>query len=654
MFILPIGHEESSVRRLPWVTFAIIVACVVAFLQTDMEAALEFQPPPSWQTDEVAEITPPVWPAPESPFVRWGLTPANPKPLAFLTHMFMHGGWVHLISNLFLLFLVGPPVEDRWGRPLFAGFYLLAGVFAGASHGLMTGSPQLPLVGASGAIAGVMGVFFLRFWATQIRFFYFLLFFCFVRMGTFKAPAWFMLPLWFANEVFHIYMTTESGVETGVAYWAHVGGFTFGVLVALVVTKYRIEERFIHPAIEEKVTLVKANPVIEQAMQAREKGDFEQGYALLEREIQRSRNDPDLAIAFWDASVRVGRAEAAVPLLAPVIRSCVAKGESDQACQLWMELTSVVPTARVDPASLFKLAEKLLELGQVGEAKSALRQALDPGNPGLAPGLALRIVELTRELDPALALAAARRALEFPDLHEEKRARIQQLAADLEAADAARPAPAVLLTGQDEPGVTWDESRAVTLEEEPEGPADAPAPVVFSGPEPPTSSTLAALARRGPSTAALEKFNDFVSLTRFSVLKIAEGIPTDLQERSLYLRLEGQEQKVKLRYRKVHAIAVGAVHGLGSAPVVVIDLLLNWNDLEAEDLRIVRLRGDRFDPRDLLPSAPVSDGLRPFISLLLKRTRAAPLPDRESARGRPFREFESLESYQREVLQVEA
>jgi hypothetical protein len=144
-----------------------------------------------------------------------------------------------------------------------------------------------------------------------------------------------------------------------------------------------------------------------------------------------------------------------------------------------------------------------------------------------------------------------------------------------------------------------------------------------------------------------------VSLTRFSVLKVADATPTEFTDRSLYLQLQGRDQRVKLRYRKIHAIAVGAVHGLGPAPVVLIDLLLNWKDLDAEELHIVRLRGDRLDPGHLVPAAPASDGVRAFIAELLARVRATNLPDRNSARGRPFREFDSLEAYQREVLQVE-
>ena len=87
---------------------------------------------------------------------------------------------------------------------------------------------HIPLVGASGAIAGILGAFCVRLWKTDIRFAYFFMFGFRPFFGTFHAKAWLMLPLWFANEVFQAYLMKSLGVSDGVAYWAHVGGFMFG------------------------------------------------------------------------------------------------------------------------------------------------------------------------------------------------------------------------------------------------------------------------------------------------------------------------------------------------------------------------------------------------------------------------------------------
>ena len=90
--ILPIGHEEMSVRRLPWVTFAIMAACVGVLLGSDTSS-------------------------PSTTFASYGLIPDDPSWKALFSHMFVHAGWVHLAGNLFMLFLAGPPIEDRWGPP---------------------------------------------------------------------------------------------------------------------------------------------------------------------------------------------------------------------------------------------------------------------------------------------------------------------------------------------------------------------------------------------------------------------------------------------------------------------------------------------------------------------------------------------------------
>ncbi len=91
------------------------------------------------------------------PAHRFGLTPADPTWYGFVTHIFMHASWAHVLGNLFLFFLVARAMEDRWGRPLFAAFYMTAGIFAGGFFALLSMGANIPLVGASGAIAGVLG-----------------------------------------------------------------------------------------------------------------------------------------------------------------------------------------------------------------------------------------------------------------------------------------------------------------------------------------------------------------------------------------------------------------------------------------------------------------------------------------------------------------
>jgi len=153
----------------------------------------------------------------------------SPQPLAsFFTHMFLHGGWFHLISNMWILFIFGDNVEDRMGRGRYLLFYLISGFVAGLAQVLIEPTSQTPAVGASGAIAGVLGAYFIMFPTARVLTLILIFFFpWFVEI-----PAIFFLGFWFLAQLF-------SGISSlslvhqaigGVAWWAHIGGFIFGLL----------------------------------------------------------------------------------------------------------------------------------------------------------------------------------------------------------------------------------------------------------------------------------------------------------------------------------------------------------------------------------------------------------------------------------------
>lgn len=167
---------------------------------------------------------------------RFAYTPARRTLFGLIGYQFLHGGTAHLLFNMWFLWLVGCNVEDRWGRLLFPGFFLSAGVVAALVHDFAGGPSIMPLIGASGAVAGCMGAFLVRFARTRITFAYWAI----VRIGLFKAPAYWMLPLWVMGE---LYSAIYGSGSDGTAYWAHVGGFGYGALFALGVTKLGIEKR---------------------------------------------------------------------------------------------------------------------------------------------------------------------------------------------------------------------------------------------------------------------------------------------------------------------------------------------------------------------------------------------------------------------------
>ena len=146
----------------------------------------------------------------------------------FLTSMFLHGGWVHLIGNMWTLWIFGDNVEDRMGPGRFVLFYLLCGLIAGLVHSLTNPDSTLPTIGASGAIAGVMGAYFFLFPYSRLIVLVPILFFPFF----FEMPAVIYLGFWALTQFFSGALSLGSaGHVGGVAFWAHVGGFAAGILL---------------------------------------------------------------------------------------------------------------------------------------------------------------------------------------------------------------------------------------------------------------------------------------------------------------------------------------------------------------------------------------------------------------------------------------
>jgi len=143
-----------------------------------------------------------------------------------LTSMFLHGGWMHIIGNMWFLYVFGDNVEDAMGRPRFALFYLFCGHTAAAAQVLANPSSAVPMVGASGAIGGVMGAYAVIYPHARID--VLLIFGFFVRVIPISALM--MLGYWFLIQ---LVSGSVSNLEAGVAFWAHVGGFLAGALLAL-------------------------------------------------------------------------------------------------------------------------------------------------------------------------------------------------------------------------------------------------------------------------------------------------------------------------------------------------------------------------------------------------------------------------------------
>jgi membrane associated rhomboid family serine protease len=144
--------------------------------------------------------------------------------------MFLHAGWIHVLGNMLFLWVFGDNVEDILGHAKYLLFYLLCGVTAGLAQVVIDPYSRVPMVGASGAIAGVMGAYLVKFPRSEVK-----MLTWFIFIFTFDVPAWLMLIYWFAMQLFGGYGSlgeaAQGASQGGTAFFAHIGGFIMGIIL---------------------------------------------------------------------------------------------------------------------------------------------------------------------------------------------------------------------------------------------------------------------------------------------------------------------------------------------------------------------------------------------------------------------------------------
>jgi membrane associated rhomboid family serine protease len=204
--MIPLRDASREPKRYPVVTTSLIVVNVLVFL---LELA-----------------------GGEAFVQQWAVIPADVAAgrhwITILTSMFMHAGWMHIIGNMVFLWAFGPGIEEAMDRPRYLLFYLLSGVVASLAQVAAMPASTVPNLGASGAIAGVMGAFLITYPRDQIR--TLILFGWFVRITL--IPAALLIGLWFIIQFFSEVGSVANVKAGGVAYMAHIGGFVFGAITA--------------------------------------------------------------------------------------------------------------------------------------------------------------------------------------------------------------------------------------------------------------------------------------------------------------------------------------------------------------------------------------------------------------------------------------
>ena len=217
--MIPIG-DANPTRRIPITNWTLIAINVAVFLY---ELSLR-----SRQLDNL--------------IVTWGVIPQNillglthpiQAPIALwatlITSQFIHAGWAHILGNMLFLWVFGDNIEDILGHFGYLIFYLVSGIAAGIVQVVVSGPVLIPSIGASGAIAGVLGAYFILYPWAKIS----ILFPLFILFWTIDIPAIFVIGWWFVQQFFYGIGVLSSAAGSGIAFWAHIGGFVAGLILIL-------------------------------------------------------------------------------------------------------------------------------------------------------------------------------------------------------------------------------------------------------------------------------------------------------------------------------------------------------------------------------------------------------------------------------------
>jgi membrane associated rhomboid family serine protease len=457
--LIPLRHENMRGRRWPIVTFGIIALNVVIFLGT--HGAIDRQEPelgqakvhlillsathPELKVPEPAQTfvssiqnkNPELWKEAKNPsrsvFDTWdakirmqddsyalqqemdslgddyaklsatsilgkyAFIPAHQTLLGLIAANFLHGGWLHLIGNMWFLWLAGAVLEDTWGRVIYPTFYMIAGILAFQVHAMVNVGSFTPTIGASGAIAGLMGAFLVRFPTTKIEMGYLLLF----RFYKFKMAAYWLLPLWLLTEILY---GTVSGQSSGVAHWAHVGGFAFGALIAVAVQKTGLEQ-MAEKGIQEKISWV-SHPLLADASEQMEKKEFDLASATLKKLLLEKPDSIDayrmLQRIYWQKQDLPAQRDALVKLLGLEIKANDAEG----ALQTFQDFRNA--GGETLPASLWlefcRFLETQPDISHAAEEYLELAKSCAAEKQGLLAQMAAGRIYLKRLNRPADAL----------------------------------------------------------------------------------------------------------------------------------------------------------------------------------------------------------------------------------------------------------
>jgi membrane associated rhomboid family serine protease len=534
------------------------------------------------------------------------------EPVSLFSHILPHAGQWHLVGNALLLLLLGAYLESRMGRVLYG--VSLATCAASSAWVFAFANPALDfaLMGLSGTLAGLLAIFALRHWKDRREGFY--------ALGVLGGAVWLVLPAWLGVQ------WSLEGTIPGMAslaprsatFSALAGGAALGIVLAGCIGLLRLDERLRGGAdLHDRDA---AHPLYRRAMRARSNRRYREAHEFLTQLLHSDPEAHDATLLLSRVADDLNKHDEARDALLRAVRIELKRGLTEAAMDNWLIAVEEGMPRQAEPALCLRMALLLQESGQPGAALAALRSALERTRRGSDAALVARIARAARGLDPRTAEEAAWQALRSIELNYEERQALEVMLGEI-IPSASESGLELDMERSAQRDAEWAESFEPSPEAAPAEPS-APLPIDID------------LDQR--------------------TLTTLDAVPLHCDDEGVRVSVAHSGAKKLVPYQSIDAVAVAGVQGLGSKPVILVDLVLNWMTTANEKLRVVRLRTDQFDPRALAPGVDSpAEALRRFLARLIERAGATPLPDPASARGRPFATFPSLVDYQRTVLLVE-
>lgn len=515
------------------------------------------------------------------------------RPLSWLSHVLLHGSSVYLAGGVGLLLLLAFHLEPVLGSLRLLVVALFATLGAGATWTLAGASPTHVWLGSAGLLAGLLPVFAWDLRGSRDELSY--------RAILAGGALFLWVPPWLGIA----WPLSHPGVELlGPMPSPHaihlplLGGLVGGCVGRAMLRLLGGRER--DQRVSHRSGTSTGSATLDQALADRAAGREEVAFQKLTVLLHREPEQLDAALLLADVARGLGRHSAADAAMLRAIRLEAKRDETAAAVRHWLDLCVREIPREADPALLIRMASLLRHHDHPRAACDCLRKALEKATGSNTATVATRVARAAQELDARIAHDAAWRALGCAELTLEERQNLEDLLATVLP---KLPGAELMISN------AWsdDASRPASIEVE----------------------------------------------THTRVLDLVNAVPVSIDDEGIHIQTKKGSKK-RVLYDRIDAVAVAAVEGFSEKPVLVVDVILNWNETEETGLRVIRLRGDRFDPRRLAPAETPLEAFRVLVGTILDRASATPLPDRDSALGNPFAAFEARSLYERTVLSAES